>query len=66
MLNLKEEALKRDALEDRLVFSVVASYDEQIKRGILADLFLDTAGLHAMYSGLVLLCQPWRAAEWYR
>lgn len=48
VLNLKKEALQRDVLEDRLVFSVVASYDEQIKRGILADLFLDTAGFNAI------------------
>jgi protein O-GlcNAc transferase len=39
---LLQEALKRGVREDQIVFSDVAARDEHIKRGYLADLFLDT------------------------
>lgn len=39
---LLQEAYKRGIREDQIVFSDVAARDEHIKRGYLADLFLDT------------------------
>jgi protein O-GlcNAc transferase len=39
---LLAEARKRGVREDQIVFSDVATRDEHIKRGYLADLFLDT------------------------
>ncbi len=39
---LLQEAYKRGIREDQIVFSDVAAKDEHIKRGYLADLFLDT------------------------
>lgn len=40
--NLLAEARKRGVREDQIVFSDVATREEHIKRGYLADLFLDT------------------------
>jgi protein O-GlcNAc transferase len=39
---LLAEARKRGVREDQIIFSDVATRDEHIKRGYLADLFLDT------------------------
>lgn len=45
--NLKQEAIKREVQPDRLVFSPVSSIEEQLRRGVLADLFLDTSCCNA-------------------
>ena len=40
--NLRQEALNRGVKEDQIIFSNVASREEHLLRGHLADLFLDT------------------------
>ena len=60
--NIRAEARKRGVAPERLHFTDVAPKDEHIRRGVLADLFLDTPGCNAhttgcdaLWSGLPLL-----------
>lgn len=60
--NLLQEARTRGVKEDQIIFTDVASRDEHIKRGFLADLFLDTPVCNAhttacdiLWSGTPLL-----------
>lgn len=46
-MNILREARKRGVREEQIVFTDVASRDEHIRRGFLADLFLDTAVYNA-------------------
>lgn len=45
--NIRREARERGVRDDQLVFTDVASREEHIKRGFLADLFLDTPQCNA-------------------
>jgi len=45
--NLLQEARDRGVRPEQIVFSDVAARDEHIKRGFLADLFVDTAVYNA-------------------
>ena len=53
--NIRAEARKRGILEDQLYFSDVAPKDEHIRRGNLADLFLDTPQCNAHTTGCDIL-----------
>jgi hypothetical protein len=53
--NIRAEARKRGILEDQLHFSDVAPKDEHIRRGNLADLFLDTPQCNAHTTGCDIL-----------
>jgi protein O-GlcNAc transferase len=46
-INILKEARKRGVREDQIIFSDVAPREEHVKRGFLADLFLDTPACNA-------------------
>merc|ERR1719482_268034 len=49
--NIRAEARKRGVSDDRIHFTAVSAKDEHIKRGVLADLFLDTPQCNAHTTG---------------
>lgn len=53
--NIRDEARKRGIPDDRLHFTDVAPKEEHIKRGCLADLFLDTPCCNAHTTGCDIL-----------
>jgi protein O-GlcNAc transferase len=63
--NLRKEARKRGIQENQIIFTDVAPRDEHIKRGFLADLFLDTplynahtTGCDILWSGTPIITLP--------
>jgi len=54
-MHLLAEARKRGIREDQLVFTDVAAREEHVKRGFLADLFLDTPLCNAHTTGCDIL-----------
>jgi protein O-GlcNAc transferase len=46
-MNILNEARKRGVREDQIIFTDVVPRDEHIRRGFLADLFLDTPKYNA-------------------
>lgn len=53
--NIRAEARKRGVSDDRIHFTAVSAKDEHIKRGVLADLFLDTPQCNAHTTGCDIL-----------
>ena len=51
----RAEARKRGVSDDRIHFTAVSAKDEHIKRGVLADLFLDTPQCNAHTTGCDIL-----------